>query len=156
MAEEIERKFLLKSEAWRSQVASAQRMTQGYLQRGVDSAIRIRIAGDKAWLNIKKSIDGIHRLEYEYLIPLSDAQEMMEKLALRPIIDKTRHLIHIGPHTWEVDEFHADNEGLVVAEIELNHADEAFERPDWVGKEVSTDSRYFNSSLSERPFSRWQ
>jgi len=155
MAQEIERKFLLKSDAWRNQVTSAQRMSQGYLQRGADSAIRVRIAGDRAWLNIKKSLDGIHRLEYEYAIPLTDAQEMLEQVALRPIIDKTRHLVRIGPHTWEIDEFHAENAGLVVAEIELDHADEAFDRPDWLGEEVSTDTRYFNSSLSERPYNSW-
>jgi len=155
MAQEIERKFLLKSDAWRDQVSSAQRMSQGYLQRGADSAIRVRIAGDRAWLNIKKSLDGIHRLEYEYAIPLDDATEMLERVALRPIIDKTRHLVRIGPHTWEIDEFHAENAGLVVAEIELDHADEAFDRPDWLGEEVSTDSRYFNSSLSEQPYNSW-
>ena len=155
MAQEIERKFLLKSDAWRDQVSSAQRMSQGYLQRGADSAIRVRIAGDRAWLNIKKTLDGIHRLEYEYAIPLDDATEMLERVALRPIIDKTRHLVRIGPHTWEIDEFHAENAGLVVAEIELDHADEAFDRPDWLGEEVSTDSRYFNSSLSEQPYNSW-
>jgi adenylate cyclase len=155
MAQEIERKFLLKSDAWRSQVASSQRMSQGYLQRGADSAIRVRIAGERAWLNIKKSLDGIHRLEYEYAIPLADAVEMLEQVALRPIIDKTRHLVRIGRHTWEIDEFHADNAGLVVAEIELDHADEAFDRPEWLGEEVSTDTRYYNSSLSERPYNSW-
>ena len=155
MAQEIERKFLLDNDAWRGQVDTAQRMLQGYLLRGGDTAIRVRIAGDQAWLNIKKSLDGVHRLEYEYEIPLADAQEMLDQLALRPVIDKTRHLVHIGPHTWEIDEFHGDNAGLVVAEIELEHADEAFERPDWLGEEVSTDRRYFNSSLSERPYNRW-
>lgn len=155
MAQEIERKFLTRSEAWRAQVASSQRMSQGYLQRGEDTAIRVRIAGERAWLNIKKNIDGVHRLEYEYAIPLDDAHELLEQVAQRPIIDKTRHLVHIGPHTWEIDEFHADNAGLVVAEIELDHADEAFDRPDWLGTEVSTDRRYFNSSLSERPYNTW-
>jgi adenylate cyclase len=155
MAQEIERKFLLSSDAWRDQVASAQRMVQGYLQRGEDTAIRVRIAGDAAWLNIKKSIDGVHRLEYEYPIPLADAEELLAQVVLRPVIDKTRHLVHIGPHTWEIDEFHGENDGLIVAEIELEHADEAFERPAWLGQEVSTDRRYFNSSLSERPYTSW-
>ena len=155
MAEEIERKFLLKTDAWRAQVTSSQRISQGYLQRGPDSAIRVRIAGDRAWLNIKKSLDGIHRLEYEYAIPLDDATELLERVALRPIIDKTRHLIPAGRRTWEIDEFHADNAGLIVAEIELGHADEAFDKPDWLGEEVSTDIRYFNSSLSERPYNSW-
>lgn len=155
MAQEIERKFLTTSEAWRDQVSSSQRMTQGYLQRGQDTAIRVRIAGERAWLNIKKNIDGVHRLEYEYAIPLRDAESIMEQVALPPVIDKTRHLVPIGRHTWEIDEFHGDNAGLVVAEIELDHADEAFERPAWLGEEVSTDRRYFNASLSERPYSSW-
>jgi len=155
MAEEIERKFLPVSETWRDQVERSRRMVQGYLQRGGETAIRVRIAGEQAWLNIKKNIDGVHRLEFEYAIPLADAEQLMAQVALRPVIDKTRHYLTLGPHTWEIDEFHGDNAGLVVAEIELGHADETFQRPDWLGEEVSTDRRYFNSSLSERPYNTW-
>lgn len=155
MAREIERKFLLRDDSWRGQVESSQRMAQGYLQRSADTAIRVRIAGGQAHLNIKKSLDGIHRLEYEYPIPLQDAEELLAQVALPTPIDKTRHLVRIGQHTWEIDEFHGDNAGLVVAEIELAHADEAFEWPGWLGEEVSTDTRYFNSSLSERPYTSW-
>lgn len=155
MPTEIERKFLTISSAWRDQVTTSTRMSQGYLQRGTDTAIRVRVAGDCAWLNIKKNIDGVHRLEFEYDIPLDDARMLLAQVAMRPIIDKTRHLIPQGRHTWEVDEFHAENAGLVVAEIELNSADEGFDRPDWLGDEVSTDARYFNSQLSERPFNTW-
>jgi adenylate cyclase len=155
MATEIERKFLLRDDSWRDQVEQSQRMAQGYLQRSGDTAIRVRIAGDQAHLNIKKSLDGIHRLEYEYPIPLADARELLEQVALPTPIDKTRHLIRQGPHTWEIDEFHGDNAGLIVAEIELSHADEAFDRPAWLGEEVSSDTRYYNSNLSERPFKDW-
>lgn len=155
MAMEIERKFLLSSDAWRDEVVSSQRLSQGYLCRGDNKAIRVRIAGDRAHLNIKSTGDGIHRLEFEYAIPLTDAQELLDELASRPWIDKTRHLVKRGGHTWEIDEFHAENDGLIVAEIELSHADEAFERPDWLGQEVSQDRRYFNSSLSERPYNSW-
>lgn len=155
MAQEIERKFLLASDHWREQVTRSVRMSQGYLQRGSQTAIRVRIAGDQAWLNIKKNVDGVHRLEYEYTIPLDDAHELLEQVALRPIIDKTRHLIPQGQHTWEIDEFHAENKGLIVAEIELAHADEMFIKPAWLGEEVSTDARYFNSRLSEHPYSTW-
>lgn len=155
MASEIERKFLLKDDSWRAQVTHSRRMVQGYLQRSADTAIRVRIAGDSAHLNIKKSLDGVHRLEYEYPIPLADAQELLDQVALPTPIDKTRHLLTVGAHLWEIDEFHGDNQGLIVAEIELAHADEAFERPGWLGEEVSTDTRYYNSSLSERPYTCW-
>lgn len=155
MAHEIERKFLLKSNAWRDQVRESKRLIQGYLSRGEQSAIRIRIEGEKAQLNIKHALDGIRRLEYEYEIPIADAREMLEKVALRPMIDKTRHLVYIGGHVWEIDEFHGENDGLIVAEVELDSVDAAFERPDWIGEEVSEDRRYYNSSLSEVPYNQW-
>lgn len=152
---EIERKFLLRSDAWRDEVSYSARMVQGYLARGEQSAVRVRIRGDIAELNIKHTRDGIHRLEFEYEIPLSDAREILDHVALRPLIDKTRyHVVH-GGHLWEIDEFHGENAGLIVAEIELERADEAFERPDWLGEEVSRDQRYFNSNLSRLPYSQW-
>lgn len=155
MGLEIERKFLPASEAWRNEVSDSQRIAQGYISRGERTAVRVRIQGDRAELNIKHSIDGIHRLEYEYPLPLADAQEMLDKVALRPLIDKTRHHVRRGEHLWEIDEFHGENAGLVVAEIELAHADESFDLPDWLGDEVSTDQRYYNSNLSRHPFSKW-
>ncbi len=155
MAIEIERKFLLRNARWRDEVYASQRLSQGYLCRGEDKAIRVRIAGEQAHLNIKTTGDGIHRLEFEYPIPLEDARVLLDEVAARPWIDKTRHLVKRGDHVWEIDEFHGDNEGLVVAEIELAAADEPFERPDWLGEEVSQDRRYYNSSLSERPFNTW-
>lgn len=155
MATEIERKFLLSSDAWRDQATSSSRLVQGYLARTDGSAIRVRVDGERAELNIKHTLDGINRLEYEYAIPLDDAREMLDRVALRPLIDKTRHIVPIGGHEWEIDEFHGDNAGLVVAEIELGSDDEAFERPDWLGQEVSSDPRYYNSNLSKLPFTRW-
>ena len=155
MGIEIERKFLLASDAWRREVSESRRLVQGYLMRGTDTAIRVRIQGGTAMLNVKHTNDGINRLEYEYEIPLGDAHELLERVALRPLIDKTRHHVREGDHLWEIDEFHGENAGLVIAEIELAHADEAFNKPAWLGEEVSADVRYCNSSLSERPYSQW-
>jgi adenylate cyclase len=155
MASEIERKFLLRSDAWRDEVRDSVRLVQGYLARGPRSAVRVRIKGDTAELNVKHTLDGIERLEFEYSIPLDDAREMLDRVALRPLIDKTRHHVEYGGHLWEIDEFYGDNAGLVVAEIELESAGEAFDRPDWLGEEVSHDPRYYNSNLSELPYSRW-
>jgi adenylate cyclase len=156
MGVEIERKFLTRNENWRGDIERSLPMRQGYLHRADDSAIRVRISGDHAHINIKKTEDGIQRLEYEYEIPVQDAVEMLDRVAIQQQIDKTRHEIRVGDHLWEVDEFHGDNEGLVVAEIELTHADEPFDRPEWIGKEVSQDRRYFNSNLIIHPYNSWQ
>ena len=115
----------------------------------------MRVKGDKAWLNIKGATTGIARPEYEYEIPLSDGQEILEKLVRTPIIDKTRYLVVRGDHTWEIDEFYGDNRGLLVAEVELGSADEAFERPEWLGPEVSDDPRYLNAALVNHPYTDW-
>ncbi len=155
MGTEIERKFLLKSDSWRDEVELSQRMTQGYLARSPSSTVRIRIAGDNAELNIKSTQDGIHRMEFEYPIPLDDAEELLQHVALKPLIDKVRHVVRRGDHEWEIDEFRGDNEGLIVAEIELNSVDEQFGKPAWLGEEVSEDLRYYNSNLSERPYNTW-
>lgn len=155
MALEIERKFLVTNSHWRDQIVASHPMQQGYLQRKTNAAIRIRISGTKAHINIKQTDDGIHRLEYEYDIPLNDAQEMLDKIAEHPLIEKIRHHVTVGKHLWEIDEFLGDNQGLVVAEIELASADEPFERPDWLGAEVSTDRRYFNSALIAHPYKDW-
>lgn len=155
MGIEIERKFLLASADWRAEVSDSHRLVQGYLARGIETAIRVRIQGATAKLNIKHTHDGVSRREYEYELPLEDAHELLEHVALRPLIDKTRHHVRRGDHLWEIDEFHGENAGLIVAEIELTDADETFERPNWLGKEVSDDMRYYNSSLSEHPYSKW-
>ena len=155
MGTEIERKFLLQSDDWRNEVESSTRLIQGYLVRGDNTAIRVRIKGDNAEINIKHTHDGISRLEYEYEIPLDDAQEILDQVALKPLIDKTRHHVVRGKHLWEIDEFYGDNAGLLVAEIELGSADEPFDRPAWLGQEVSLDQRYYNSNLSKQPYTQW-
>jgi len=155
MGTEIERKFLLRSDAWRNETDESTRLVQGYLSRGEHSAVRVRIKGEHAHLNIKHTLDGISRLEYEYEIPVEDAREILEHVALKPLIDKTRHHVERGGHLWEIDEFHGDNAGLVVAEIELKSADESFDMPAWLGDEVSHDKRYYNSNLSKVPYSQW-
>ena len=155
MGTEIERKFLLKSDDWRNEVTESTRLVQGYLLRGDKSAVRVRIKDDVAELNIKHTQDGINRLEYEYEIPLADAREILDEVAQKPLIDKTRHhVVHDG-HLWEIDEFYGENAGLVVAEIELARADEPFEKPAWLGQEVSLDQRYYNSNLSKLPYTQW-
>lgn len=155
MGTEIERKFLLKSDLWRDEVELSQRMMQGYLSRSPSSTVRIRICGDDAELNIKSTRDGIHRLEFEYPIPLRDAEDLMKHVALKPLVEKVRHIVRRGDHEWEIDEFRGENEGLIVAEIELSFADEEFAKPEWLGDEVSADMRYYNSNLSERPYTTW-
>lgn len=165
MAKEIEHKFLIKNDNWRNSVSRSERITQGYLNQydphieGPQSSVRVRIGGTvdapKAWLNIKSATLGIERQEYEYEIPLADAEEMLATLCKRPQIDKTRHYVTVAAHVWEVDEFHGDNQGLIVAEVELSQVDETFERPDWAGDDVSGDPRYYNSELIKHPFSAW-
>ena len=155
MGTEIERKFLLKSNRWRDEVVTSLSLRQGYLVRGPGVAVRVRLQDGRAELNIKTTRDGIHRLEFEYRIPVEDGEELLAQVALRPLIEKTRHLVKRGGQVWEIDEFFGENVGLIVAEIELASADQAFDRPDWLGREVSTDPRYYNSSLSERPYCTW-
>ncbi|MGC4118661.1 MAG: CYTH domain-containing protein [Myxococcales bacterium] len=153
MGREIERKFLVKGEAWKS-LAPAVDYRQGYL-RTTGATVRVRIAGQKGFLTIKGPTQGIGRSEFEYGIPVEDARELLDTLCARPQIEKRRRRITVGRHVWEVDEFLAENAGLVVAEIELASEDEAFEKPEWVGEEVSHDRRYANSMLAEQPYSTW-
>lgn len=155
MAIEIERKFLLKNNSWREQIYASKTIRQGYLAPVGTSSIRVRIQGDKANINIKSARLGIKRTEYEYDIPLEDAIDMLDNLCQQPQINKTRHLLKVGRHTWEIDEFYDDNDGLIVAEVELEAEDEAFEKPDWLGQEVSDDRRYYNVSLVKNPYKSW-
>lgn len=152
MAIEIERKFLVTGKDWRT--ASPSRIVQGYLNRDRARTVRVRIAGAAAWLTIKGQNVGATRAEFEYAIPLADAEALLA-LCDGPLIDKQRHRIPLGEHVWEVDEFFGDNAGLIVAEIELRHEDEAFARPAWLGDEVSSDPRYYNSSLATHPYNTW-
>jgi CYTH domain-containing protein len=155
MAKEIERKYLLRSDEWRK-LAEGTHYRQGYLSTVKERTVRVRTIGEKAFLTIKGVSRGITRLEFEYEIPTEDANEMLDELCERPIIEKHRSKIAYAGLVWEVDEFHGANEGLVVAEVELTSADEAFDLPPWVGEEVSGDPRYFNANLVANPFMNWK
>lgn len=155
MGLEIERKFLLTNDSWRQHVTKSTLIRQGYLAPLDTSSVRVRIEGDKANLNIKSATIGIRRMEYEYAIPLEDAIEMLEQLCPKPQVHKTRHIVSVGNHVWEIDEFYDENQGLVVAELELIDENEAFEMPEWAGQEVSDDARYYNVNLVKNPFSSW-
>ncbi|MFC3115932.1 CYTH domain-containing protein [Cellvibrio fontiphilus] len=152
MAVEIERKFLVTGDAWRS--ASPTYFSQGYLNSDKARTVRVRIAGTAAFLTVKGLSKGASRAEFEYPIPLADARQLLE-LCEQPLIEKYRHEIHYAGFLWEVDEFLGENHGLVVAEIELPTEYTEFAKPDWLGTEVTGDVRYFNSSLVQMPFSRW-
>ena len=161
MGIEIERKFLVVGDAWRSLAQHRQRMAQGYLndaaslQAGTQNAsVRVRIAGEQATLNLKSREVGASRQEFEYAIPLADAEALLA-LCVGGTIDKTRHYVTIGTHLWEIDEFFAANAGLVVAEVELGAVDEAFEKPSWAGAEVTELTRYYNLALAARPYAQW-
>ena len=153
MPTEIERKFLVTSERWRSG-ASGRRVTQGYLSRDPDRTVRVRIVGNDAFMTVKGCTTGISRTEIEFPISRDDAEAMMQ-LCILPLIDKTRYEVNYDGMVWEIDEFHGQNEGLIIAEIELPSDDTAIMLPDWTGLEVSDDYRYANSSLSEFPFRKW-
>ncbi|MCP3961070.1 MAG: CYTH domain-containing protein [bacterium] len=155
MGTEIERKFLLADDGWRSAGGSGKLYRQGYLSTAVERNVRVRIIGDKGFLTVKGRAAGITRLEFEYEIPLADASRMLDELCFKPLIEKTRHLIEHSGLTWEVDEFAGDNAGLVVAEVELESEDQEIELPAWVGEQVTDDPRYLNSNLVEKPFTTW-
>lgn len=153
MPREIERKFLLKNDGWRPHVRRSRRMRQGYLAGGGRVSVRVRVAGDEAWLNIKSGGLVAVRNEYEYAIPVAEAVELLELAT--PLIDKTRHFVEHDGMTWEIDEFHGENSGLVVAEIELAREDEPFSHPSWLGTEVTKLRRYYNVCLVTHPYRAW-
>ncbi len=154
MAKEIERKFLVTGEDWRA-MAQGTRYRQGYLSTVKERTVRVRTIDDKGFLTVKGVSVGATRSEYEYEIPAADADEMLDDLCEKPIIEKNRYKIPIGDVTWEVDEFLGVNDGLIVAEVELRSEDQSFPKPDWIGDEVTGDPRYFNANLIARPFSTW-
>lgn len=154
---EIERKFLVAGNTWREQVRSRELLRQGYLDSAELCSVRVRAAGEHAWLNIKARRPGMSRLEFEYPIPLSDADAMLDELCKGPLIEKYRHEIPAGgAHVWQVDEFLGLNHGLIVAEIELSNEAEEFARPSWLGEEVTHDERYYNHNLAQRPYAEWK
>ena len=158
---EIERKFLVTSDAWRAAAHEVVPMAQGYLNDlaamdvgAMKASVRVRIAGDAAFLNLKSRELGHTRQEFDYPIPVDDARALLA-LSVGGLVDKRRHYVQFEGHLWEVDEFLGDNAGLVVAELELESADAAFERPDWLGREVTDSARYYNLALATRPYSQW-
>lgn len=155
MAIEIERKFLVRDNGWRARVESDSRIVQGYLSSDPRLTLRARVRDEQAFLTLKGPSRGLARSEFEYPIPPEDAEAMLAEFALTTLIEKRRYLVREQGWLWEVDEFAGDNRGLVLAEIELPDAAQAFPRPAWLGEEVSDDPRYFNSSLARQPFSRW-
>ena len=156
MALEIERKFLVKDDSYKRMAYHASRIAQGYICSSRGSTVRVRIRGAKGYLTIKGPSDqqGLGRYEWEKEIPLGEAQELM-KLCEPGMIDKTRYLVRAGKHVFEVDEFYGENEGLTIAEVELESEDESYEKPDFVGDEVTGDVRYYNSFLMKKPFCSW-
>jgi len=153
MAIEIERKFLVQGDSWR-QLGTGVPYWQGYIMSSQGKTVRVRRAGDRGYLTIKGGAQGISRHEFEYEIPLSDAEELLE-MCDRPLIEKTRYKILHHELVWEVDEFWGDNEGLIIAEVELTDPDQPLQLPDWVDREVSYDPRYFNAALARQPYRSW-
>ena len=162
MATEIERKFLVKPDEWQQfrqssdpALLSSTSYRQGYIFSSVSKTVRIRIAGDRGFITIKGPTVGIARAEFEYEIPLADATAMLDQLCEPPLIEKTRHRVAWDDLIWEVDEFAGENQGLIVAEVELTDANQTITLPTWAGAEVSHDPRYFNANLAKHPFTRW-
>lgn len=153
---EIERKFLVKSEDFKEQAFAQNKIAQGYLSSVPERTVRVRIKGEKGFITIKgiSQQGGMSRFEWENEIPLDEAQELL-KLCEKGKIEKTRFEIKSGKHIIEVDEFYGENEGLIMAEIELTSEEETFERPEWLGEEVTNDTRYYNAYLSKNPFKEW-
>ncbi|MFM6193514.1 MAG: CYTH domain-containing protein [Planktothrix sp.] len=151
MATEIERKFLVKGDGWRS-LGVGEIYRQGYIANNNGRTVRVRVVGEQGYLTIKGSTTGMKRAEFEYKIPVEDAQELLETLCDRPLIEKTRYKILMGDLTWEVDEFWGENQGLILAEVELETEYQNIDIPDWIGEEVTSDPRYYNSNLVKNPF----
>lgn len=154
MGVEIERKFLVAGEGWRQMATTRTCFSQGYLSRDPARTVRVRIAGDVAFLTIKGATRGATRAEFEYAIPPADARQLLA-MSDGPVVEKVRHLCPHAGMTWEVDEFLGANAGLVVAEIELQSESQSFDRPSWLGEEVTGDARYVNANLAVRPFTSW-
>lgn len=155
MAKEIERKFLVKGTEFKT-LAKGTSYRQGYLSTVKERTVRVRTIDDKGYLTIKGITVGATRVEYEYEIPAGEADDMLSNLCEKPLIEKNRYKIPFAGLTWEVDEFFGDNDGLIVAEVELESEEQKFEKPDWIGEEVTSDPRYFNSNLTKNPFKNWK
>ena len=155
MGIEIERKFLVINDLWKADADNGTVFKQGYLTRAGNSSVRVRKEGEKANLNIKSAEMGIQRQEFEYPIPVDEAVELLDLFCPRTV-SKIRYEVNFAGKTWEIDVFEKENQGLIVAEIELNSTNEAFEHPPWIGDEVSAEARYYNNELARRPYSEWE
>jgi adenylate cyclase len=156
MGREIERKFLLTADTWRGLATGSLFFCQGYLCSDKKSAVRVRIAQNTAFLTIKAAVSDLTRLEFEYPLPLEDAKSMLEQLADKPLVEKIRYTVPYCGLIWEVDEFLGANAGLTLAEVELSSEDQSIEKPAWIGREVTTDSRYYNVNLAKNPYRNWK
>lgn len=155
MAKEIERKFLVREDdAWRQ--AGGIPYRQGYLNTAKERTVRVRTVGDRGYLTVKGITIGASRLEFEYEVPVAEASQMLDELCEKPLIEKNRYTLEYGGLAWEIDEFFGENQGLIVAEVELESETQAFPKPGWIGEEVSGDPRYFNANLVEHPYSQWK
>lgn len=156
MSKEIERKYLVSSEDWRSEARPGVAYRQGYLANNERCSVRVRVGGGEARLNIKSATIGVTRDEYEYALPERDAAAMLDALCEKPVIEKTRYLVSHGGRCWEIDVFEGANAGLVIAEVELDDEHERVQRPPWIGEEVTGDPRYYNVNLVANPFRDWR
>ena len=154
MAQEIERKFRVANDDWRAMATSSSSLKQGYLSSSAEATVRVRLEDNLGTVTIKSKTNGITRNEFEYAIPAQEAKELL-MLCSGPLIEKTRYRIPQENHTWEIDVFEGDNDGLIIAEIELTSEDDYFVKPQWLGEEVSGDSRYYNSNLATHPYVNW-
>ncbi len=152
---EIERKYLTRNTSWQSKTEPGLSIRQGYLSTQIERTVRVRTIGQQAWLTIKGKTEHTTRLEFEYEIPVEEAHQLLE-ICEKPLLEKTRYLLKIDKHTWEIDVFEGENSGLTVAEIELSDESESIDLPDWVGEEVSHDPRYYNANLVKHPFKEWE
>lgn len=155
MGIEIERKFLVRDASWRTAAERDYHILQGYLSAEQHLTVRVRVRDDEAFLTLKGATTGVRRAEYEYPIPKTDAEAMLRDLSRDSLIEKRRHIVRDQGRIWEIDVFAGDNQGLVLAEIELADEQQRFSRPNWLGQEVSDDPRYFNANLARHPYRRW-
>jgi adenylate cyclase len=155
MALEIEHKYLVINDKWRDSITKKSLMKQGYLANDPNASVRVRVSGSEARLTIKGRSEGISRSEYEYPIPLQDAEEILHNHISGAVIEKVRYKVKCGDHVWDLDVFAGANHGLIMAEVELRSEEEAFLMPEWAGEEVSSDNRYYNASLASHPYCDW-
>jgi adenylate cyclase len=155
MPTEIERKYLLRNDEWQLSADQGTKFKQGYLVGSKNASVRVRIEGEVAYLNIKSATLEVRRQEYEYPIPLNEAKESLDTLCEKPLIEKTRFIVNDNGLEWEIDVFEGDNQGLIVAEVELHDENQKIELPAWCGQEVSSDPRYYNVNLGKHPYSEW-